>query len=70
MREESIVEGAFQARHKWKTFTKDRKSFGTEKPEKLKEYVAVSESSKKGKTPFYNYCQRNNHWEKDCRFKG
>ncbi|KAF7833311.1 putative disease resistance protein [Senna tora] len=70
MRNEAVTERSFQARLKGKSFGKDKKKHGGDKTEKGKTAMSSKEPRKRGKFPICKVCQRDNHLEKDCWYKG
>ncbi|KAG8643094.1 hypothetical protein MANES_11G002850v8 [Manihot esculenta] len=66
MRDEGIIEGAFQARQKGKQLVKEGKKSGNDKTINKRNFKT---KGKKGRFPPRNICQRDNHMEKDCWYK-
>ncbi|KAA8545844.1 hypothetical protein F0562_020705 [Nyssa sinensis] len=66
LRDDETVEGAFQARQKWKHQGKGNKNGGTEKG---KAANTSKDHGKKKEFPPCTICERTNHQSKDCWFK-
>ena len=68
---ESSTEGAFQSKHKQKTFcSKGKKKVARDKSTYLKKgSLSLKELESKGKFPSCGICKRTSHLEKDCWYK-
>ena len=70
IRDEEVSEGAFQAKQKGKQPVRDFKKPVADKGSKGKGVMRQQEPGKKNRFPPCNICQRTNHLEKDCWYKG
>ncbi|XP_044463315.1 uncharacterized protein LOC123194228 [Mangifera indica] len=70
IRDDEVVEGAFQAKHKGKQRKKESKKVVKENSKRGKQGQSTQMQGRKGKFSPCCHCQRTNQKEEDCWFKG